>query len=232
MMSSRRITGISGILWCLLSLLALLTITTTDLSEAAMEAGDVHTILTAMADNPRGSAAAFYLFLASIVFAAGFGVGIAGLLSEEHAWLHFARATMAIGATVFLMETIVSISLVQSAAAAYASSAPSEQKLLQVPLRALMQFRNNGAWLGSTLFTVAALMFGAATLCSTRRFPRWPACLVTASGLAGIAGTLTPFFPVFSTVRQIGLTGFSLWALIVGLMLLRRDGEAKSPAPG
>ena len=225
-------TGICGILWCLLSMLALAILTTTDLSEPAMEAGDVHAVMMAMADNPAGAAAALYLFLVSIVFAAGFGVGMARLLAEEHSWLYFARAAVMIGATLFLIETMVSISLVQSAAAAYAGSSPGEQELLQVPIRSLMQFRNNGAWLGSTLLAVAALLFGAATLRQPRPLPRWPAWIITASGLLGITGSLTPFFPAFGTVRQIGLTAFSLWALIIGSMLLRPAGRPKGSAIG
>lgn len=215
----QRMTGISGILWCVLSLLALGVLGTTDLSESAMEAGDVGAVMTAMADNPAGSAAALYLFLVSIVFAAGFGAGMARLLAEEHSWVHLAGAAMTVGTVIFLVETMVSIGLAQAAAAAWADSAPDKQKLLEIPIRFLMQFRNNGAWLGSDLLAIAALLFGAATL--RRPFPRWPAWIVIASGLLGVAGSLTPFFPMFGTARQIGLTGFSTWALIVGLMLLR-----------
>ncbi len=190
-------------------MLALATLATTDLSEPAMEAGDVHAIMTAMAGNPGGSVTALYLFLASIVCAAGFGTGMAQLMTGRHPSLHLARAAMLLGTGVFLIEAMVSISLAQAASAAYVAAPPGEQKILRVPIGALMQFRNNGAWLGSTLLAVAALLFGAAALRWPGPFPRWSAYIVAASGFLGIAGSLTPFFPALSPVRQFGLTVFS-----------------------
>ncbi len=228
----RSLTGASGVLWCALSLLALATLTTTDLSEPAMEAGDVHAIMTAMADNPGGSVTALYLFLASIVCAAGFGTGMAQLMAGRHPSLHLARAAVVIGTAVFLIETMVSISLAQAASTAYAAAAPAEQELLRTPIHALMQFRNNGAYLGSTLLAVAALLFGAAALRRPEPFPRWTAYIVTASGLLGIAGSLTPFFPAFSSIRQMGLTAFSVWALVVGFLLLRGAREPEGSTAG
>ena len=220
----RYMTGVSGILWCLLSLLALAVLGTTDLSEPAIEAGDVGAVMAAMAENPAGSAAALYLFLISIVFAAGFGAGMARLLAEEYSWIHLAGATMMIGTVLFLVETMVSIGLAQATAMSWAVSAPAEQALLEVPIRFLMQFRNNGAWLGSDLLAIAALLFGVATL--GQPFPRWLAWIAISSGILGVAGSLTPFFPMFGVARQCGLTGFSFWALIIGSMLLRHP-----PAP-
>ncbi len=175
MIPLERMTGICGILWCVLSLLALAALTTTNLSEPAMEAGNVRMVMTAMAENPNGSATTLYLFLASIVFATGFGAGMARLLAENGSWVHLAGTAMVIGATVFLIETIVSLSLVQVAANAWSGGTTDERKLLEVPLRSLMQFRNNGAWLGSDLLAISALLFGAATLCRPGPFPRWSA---------------------------------------------------------
>ena len=230
MVLMQRMTGVCGILWCVLSLAALAVLGTTNLSEPAMEAGDVDAIMTAMADNPAGSAAALYLFLASIVFAAGFGVGMARILAEEHQWIHLAGVAMTVGTVVFLIETMVSIGLVQAAAGAWVGSGPDKQILLEMPIRSLMQFRNNGAWLGSDLLAIAAILFGAATW--RRPFPRWSSWIVIASGLLCVVGSLTPFFPMFGAVRQIGLTGFAAWAVIVGSMLLWHPRGREGPTTG
>ena len=221
MFVANRITGFCGIAWFVVSLLALAVLSTTSLSETAMEAGDIDAIMTGMAANRSASIIALCLFVTSIVFAAGFGVGIADVLEGERRWLRNARLLVIIGATVFLLETLVSIGLAQVAAVPYAASEQAEQELLQVPLRALMQFRNNCALLGSTLLAIAALFFGAATLRKPGPLPRWSGLVIGGSGILGIAGSFTPLVPMLGTVRQTGLTGFSVWALITGVVLLR-----------
>ena len=55
---------------------------------------------------------------------------------------------------------------------------------------------------------------------------------VLPEGGSGSPGGLTPFFPMFGSVRQIGLTGFSIRVLIVGLMLLRHARGPEGPTAG
>ncbi len=86
--------------------------------------------------------------------------------------------------------------------------------------RVAMQLQNKGTWLRSTLLA-AALLFGAAALRRPGPFPCWSAYIVTVGGVPGIAGSLTPFFPTLSPVRQFALTAFSVRALAVGFLLLR-----------
>lgn len=216
-----RATAWAGIAWFLLSTSGILLLVIADLPERAMEAADVPAVLGAFAQQASLVLSALTLLLLSIICAGVFGVGVTRLLEPAAAIMGLTRAVFLIGITLFLFETLISVSLVQIAATPFENAAQDERLAWEIPLRVLMQVRNNGALLGSTLLSLSAILMGLGIASGVHILPKWGGWLVFISGLLGLAGSLTPLLSAVSSVRQAGLFGFALWGMITGFGLLR-----------
>jgi len=216
-----RITALAGIAWFILSTAGIMLLVVAELPEAAMEAADVEAVLGAFSQSANITLTALMLLLISIICAGVFGAGITQMLQPNAPSMGLARALLLVGVSLFLFETLISISLAQIAAAAFQGAPPEVKTAWEVPLRILMQLRNNGALLGSTLLSLSAVFLGWIDSSSASILPKWTGWLVLISGILGLVGSLTSIFPNLSSIRQAGLFGFALWGMIVAIGLLR-----------
>lgn len=133
-----RATAWAGIAWFLLSTSGILLLVIADLPERAMEAADVPAVLGAFAQQASLVLSALTLLLLSIICAGVFGVGVTRLLEPAAAIMGLTRAVFLIGITLFLFETLISVSLVQIAATPFENAAQDERLAWEIPLRMLM----------------------------------------------------------------------------------------------
>lgn len=216
----QRITAYSGILFLIVIILAIGATAGSGVTEQAMEAGDVAGVLTIMAGRLGLVVAAMWLFNLANVFMAVYGVGLAALWGEDHPWLRFAATLIILSVAGFLIETTMTIGFAKGLAPAYAAATGPDQVAAGTSGLALIYFRNATALWSGMMVAVAGLLFGWAGL-KTPGWPRWVAWLALASGILGLLGGLYPFLPFLSYVRAISQLLFAIWALVVGIKLLR-----------
>ncbi len=218
-----RFSAVSGVIWFVVSTIGIVFFAVSGLSEEAMEAVDAAEIMGAMAANPSSVLTALVLILLSLTFATLFCAGTAEVIGTARSNTSAAEGLLLVGIVIFMIETMTSVALTQMTAAAYDQANLDQRATMDVFVRTLMQFRNAGALMGSTLLATASILLGLVVLQRKSEMPRWLGFLALGGGLVGLIGSLTPIFPMLSSARQAGLIALPFWAAIVGIVRLKRE---------
>lgn len=166
--------------------------------------------------------AALIVILFSLICATVFSSGLPTNLATSVAETRIAQSLIIVGVMIFIMESMVSIALVPIAAPGFVQAGAEVQRQLELPIQTLMQFRNNGAILGSTVLGLGAMSLGWLVRGGKTGLPIWMAWFALVGGLAGVLGVLTPMLSAFSPIRQGGLIALPLWAAMVSVLRSNR----------
>lgn len=208
-----RVTVYCGYLWLPLSIVGVAIVASqTGHSEAAMEAADAHQVLTEMAHSPGATVVFLLVFLASILAGACCLWGLHRCYEVHDPRLSLGRMLALVAMVLFIGETLVSLSLVQGLAPFYLHASQAQQEVMQALGQTLLALRNSGAWLGSGLLGVVALLLARAK--DHGKGARWLVILLWLGAACGLLGALTPWLSLLSPVRQLGLLMLPLWAMI------------------
>ena len=137
-----------------------------------------------------------------------------------------------IGLTLVTVSHLIPIAMAYELAPAYTEATPAAQNAMAVTADTLAATATATNIAGNFLdWGIAVPLFAVAVL-HTEDLPRWIGWLGLAAGLlAGWVGALAPASAAFEALSSIGLLGFFVFLLSLGIAMLRRERRsARTPA--
>lgn len=212
--------GVSAILAVVVVVIALGLAMSGGFDEQEVERGAVDLILSNMEANSTILVISMWGFVILNILISVFGIELYRILANGRSGLLFALVALIGGSGLFVIESLLTIGIIQGLAPAYAGATGTEQTVIHATTLALFQFRNNTALLAGALIAVAAIIYGREMLRSAE-FPSWLGYGGYVIGVLGFIGAFYPVFRPLSFGRLLAQLLFMLWMLIAGIVLLR-----------
>lgn len=212
--------GATAILMFVVSVIAtgLLLISGIDLQ--AVERGSVDIILPILAANPSVVAFVAWEVVITSSLVAIFGIDLYRILVDGQSGLLFAPVALICGAVLFITEVLLLLGISQGLAPIYAGTTGAEQAAIEGTAQALLLFRSRMLLVAGVLWSLGIISFGRGMLRSSE-FPGWLGYFGYVAGFAGVIGGFFPLFTPLLSVRSLGQFLFILWMLFTGITLLR-----------
>lgn len=212
--------GVSAILAFIAMVIALGLAITGGFDEQAVERGAVDLILSNMEANATVLVISMWGFVVLNILISVFGIELYRLLANGRSGLLFAPVALLGASGLFIMESLLTIGVIQGLAPVYATATGPEQTVIQATTLALLEFRNHTALLAGVLIAIAAIIYGREMLLSVD-LPDWLGYGGLVVGVFGIIGAFYPLFAPLSFVRVLEQLLALLWILLTGIHLLR-----------
>lgn len=216
-----RFAGVIAVLYFLVTIGSTALIASTGTTEQQMERAAVGSFLPTVTANLDVAVASMLGYVVSMVLLIAFGIALSRIIGDGSLLTIFAPAAIALGGTLFIAESLLTVGIFLELAPAYTTATGSEQALLGSTAAALLLFRSYTALTAGGVVSLAAVLYGRSVL-RTDVFPRWLGWLAVGFGGVGLVGMAWPLLPAISYVRQIAYIMFAIWVLVAGLLLLSK----------
>lgn len=216
----RRFAGVTGALYFIATVSATALIVSTGTTEQQMEQAAVESFLPAVAATAGIATASMFGYVVSLLLLVAFAIALHRLLRRETAVGVAGPVAVGFGATLFIVESLLTVGIILELAPAYVGTSGAEQATVGTVAASLLVFRSFSALAAGALVSVGAVLYGFA-LRRTEVAPRWLGSVAVLLGVLGLVGALWPLVPTLSYLRQVAYFLFTAWALVVGILLLR-----------
>ncbi len=211
-----RVGGVCGILYCLALIVGFAALMSAGASERDVEVGQPAEYLATMSAGSTSITAALCLFNSAAVLCLVFVLGIYEVLADYGPWRRVALLGAVSSSFLFLTSNLVLHGVVSGIAAQYENA-----DVNSLPIAAaLVAIRNHAALWGYLVLGVTALLLGIGVL-RTGAVAAWLGWVAILAGILSAVGILAPLAGVFTALHTIGLILFGVWALILGILMLR-----------